>query len=232
MRNKLGITDGAELARVEERISKAKAVSMYESGMLGSYKPGSFETLAAIHRYLFEDVYDFAGKIRSVDISKNGFRFASVLYLEDAIRKVERMPQSSFEEIVEKYVEMNVVHPFREGNGRSMRLWLGDMLEKELGLIVDWSRIDGEDYILAMERSPVRDKEIKSLLANALTERTRDIRIFMKGVDASYAYEGMQSVRTRDVAKGTRQEFADEDGRGDREGLYDPEQDGPVEPLL
>ena len=201
LENKLGISDSAELARVEERLSKQRAVELFDSGALASFKPGAYESLAKIHEYLFADVYDFAGKMRNVDIAKGGFRFASVLYLADAVARIETMPQSTFDEIVEKYVEMNVAHPFREGNGRAMRVWLDAMLKAEIGRAVDWSRVDREDYLLAMERSPVRDVEIKALLKPALTEEVNDRDAFMKGIDASYAYEGYAYYSTSELGR-------------------------------
>ena len=199
LENKLGITDSATLARTEEKLSKEKAVKLVEHGILDKQKAGSFQALAEIHKYLFEDIYDFAGKIRTVNIAKGGFRFAPVMYLESSLENIEKMPQSDFDSIVEKYVEMNIAHPFREGNGRSMRLWLDMMFRKELSVAVDWSRIDKEDYLLAMERSPIRDIEIKHLLKNALTADTNDRELFMKGIDQSYYYEGYNSYSIDDL---------------------------------
>lgn len=196
LENKLGITDSQELARAEERISKQKALALFESGALDQMAPGTFAALAQIHRALFEDIYDFAGDLRTVNIAKGHFRFASALYLEAAVAEIERMPQNDFDEIVAKYVEMNVAHPFREGNGRSMRIWLDQMLKAALGKVVDWSLVDKEDYLLAMERSPVRDTEIKMLLGAALTDRVADRVLFMKGIDRSYEYEGYSAYRT------------------------------------
>lgn len=190
LENKLGIKNSAQLAEAEERISKKKAAEMFESGFLDSLDAGTFRSLAEIHRFLFSEIYDFAGELRTVNISKGGFRFASVLYLEAALKNIEEMPQSTFEEIAEKYVEMNVAHPFREGNGRSTRIWLDLMLKKELNMVVDWNIIDKDDYFLAMERSPVKDTEIKVLLKNALTDKVNDREIYMKGIDRSYYYEG------------------------------------------
>lgn len=201
LENKLGISDGVELARVEERLSKQRAVELFDSGALASLEPGTYESLAKIHEHLFSDVYDFAGKMRSVDIARGGFRFAPVLYLADAVVRIEAMPQSTFDEIVEKYVEMNVAHPFREGNGRAMRVWLDSMLKAGIGKAVDWSRVDREDYLLAMERSPVRDVEIKALLKPALTDAVSDRDAFMKGIDASYAYEGYASYSTSELGR-------------------------------
>ena len=199
LENKLGITDSATLARTEEKLSKEKAVKLVEHGILDKQKAGSFQALAEIHKYLFEDIYDFAGKIRTVNIAKGGFRFAPVMYLESSLENIEKMPQSDFDAIVEKYVEMNIAHPFREGNGRSMRIWLDMMFRKELSMAVDWSRIDKEDYLLAMERSPIRDIEIKHLLKNALTADTNDRELFMKGIDQSYYYEGYNSYSIDDL---------------------------------
>lgn len=190
LENKLGIKSSAQLAEAEERISKKKAAEMFESGFLDSLEAGTFRSLAEIHRCLFSEIYDFAGELRTVNISKGGFRFAPVLYLEAALKNIENMSQSTFDEIIEKYVEMNVAHPFREGNGRSARIWLDLMLKKELDMVVDWSTINKDDYFLAMERSPVKNTEIKSLLKNALTDRTADSEIYMKGIDRSYYYEG------------------------------------------
>ena len=199
LKNKLGITDSLKLAREEERISKARALELFEKRLPDSFENGTFHGLAQIHEYLFSDIYDFAGKIRTVNLAKGGFRFAPVLYLRDALEKISRMPQNTFDEIIEKYVEMNVAHPFREGNGRSTRIWLDAILKKELGKVIDWSRVDKEDYLLAMERSPVRDTEIKTLLKAALTDRIHDREVYMKGIDASYRYEGYDVYRTADV---------------------------------
>ena len=199
LENKLGITDSAALAREEERISKKKAVELYDSGILDSLKPGSFAALATIHRFLFEDIYAFAGEVRQVNLAKGNFRFAPVMYLEAALANIEKMPQATFDQIVEKYVEMNVAHPFREGNGRSTRIWLDLIFKKELGMVVDWSLVDKEDYLLAMERSPIRDVEIKVLLKAALTDRTNDREVYMKGIDHSYYYEGYTTFKTEDL---------------------------------
>lgn len=195
--NKLGVTDGAELAREEERISKSKTMQLFESGDLDTMEAGTYETLARIHRYLFEDIYEFAGEMRKVNIAKGNF--VPLLYLESALKKVENMPQSTFDEIVEKYVEMNVVHPFREGNGRSTRIWLHLILKRELQVVVDWSKVDKQDYLLAMERSPIKDVEIKSLLKVALTDKIEDREIFMKGIDASYFYEGYHFYKIEEL---------------------------------
>lgn len=199
LENKLGITDSTELARTEEKISKQKAVEMFETGYLDSLKAGKYESLAKIHSYLFGDIYDFAGKIRTVNISKGSFRFAPVIYLESALENIDKMPQSTFDEIIEKYVEMNVAHPFREGNGRSTRIWLDLMLKKEIGYVVDWSKVDKEDYLLAMERSPIKDIEIKFLLKKALTDNVNDREVYMKGIDHSYYYEGYFVFKIEDL---------------------------------
>lgn len=199
LENKLGIRESAELAREEERISKRRAAELYESGLLDSLEAGTFASLAAIHKFLFSEIYDFAGTVRSVNLAKGSFRFAPVMYLHAALESVSKMPQSTFEEIVEKYVEMNIAHPFREGNGRSTRIWLDAILKKELGLVVDWSRVDKEDYLLAMERSPIKDIELKYLLRAALTDRVNDREIFMKGIDASYHYEGYHVYKTSEL---------------------------------
>lgn len=201
LENKLGITESPELARIEEKLSKQRALELFETGTLDRLEAGTFAALASIHRALFSDIYDFAGEKRTVNIAKGNFRFASVMYLDAALENIERMPQSTFDEIVEKYVEMNVVHPFREGNGRSMRLWLDGMLKKALGQVVDWSRVDKEDYLQAMERSPVKDLEIKVLLKAALTDQVNDRAVYMKGIDASYHYEGYHTFRTEDLAQ-------------------------------
>ncbi len=199
LENKLNITDSAELARMEEKISKKKAKQLFESGYLHTLKAGTLDSLLQIHRYLFEDIYDFAGKVRTVNLSKGNFRFAPVMYLQAALKNIEAMPQATFEQIIEKYVEMNIAHPFREGNGRSTRIWLDLILSVELNLVIDWSRIDKEDYLLAMERSPVKDIEIKYLLKNALTDRINDREIYMKGIDHSYYYEGYVAYRTEEL---------------------------------
>lgn len=199
LENKLGITDSSELAREEERISKKKAMEMFETGFLDRLFPGTFKSLSEIHKYLFGEIYDFAGMIRTVNISKGNFRFAPVMYLKEAIKNIEKMPQSTFDEIIEKYVEMNVAHPFREGNGRSTRIWLDLILKKELGYVIDWSQVDKEDYLLAMERSPIKDIEIKYLLKNALTDRINDREMYMKGIDHSYYYEGYMVYKITEV---------------------------------
>ncbi len=199
LENKLGIKSSAELAREEERISKKKAVELFENGMLEKLEAGKFQTLCEIHKYLFDDIYDFAGKIRTVNISKGNFRFAPLMYLEAAIENVDKMPQNTFDEIVEKYVEMNIVHPFREGNGRSMRIWLDMMLKKQIGQVVDWSKIEKEDYLMAMERSPIKDIEIKYVLKAALTDQINDREVYMKGIDHSYYYEGYVTYKTEEL---------------------------------
>lgn len=199
LENKLGITSSAELATQEERLSKKRALELFESGMLNKLEPGTFKTLQVIHKQLFMDIYDFAGTVRSVNIAKGGFRFVPAMYLLDALKQIERMPQSTFDEIIEKYVEMNVAHPFREGNGRSTRIWLDLILKKELQLVIDWSKVNKEDYLSAMERSPIKDLEIKFLLKNALTEHIDDREVYMKGIDASYMYEGYEEFKTKDL---------------------------------
>lgn len=199
LENKLGITDSAELARVEEKLTKKKAAELFESGYLDSLNSGTYESLAKIHKYLFEDIYVFAGKIRDVNIAKGNFRFASVMYLKAALENVEKMPQSTFDEIIEKYVEMNIAHPFREGNGRITRIWLDLMLKKEIGLVIDWSKVDKDDYLLAMERSPIKDIEIKYILKQALTDKINDREIYMKGIDHSYYYEGYAVYKTEEL---------------------------------
>ena len=195
LENKLGISNSADLAREEERISKKKAIELFESGMLDSLEAGKFSSLKAIHKYLFEDIYDFAGKVRTVNISKGNFRFAPVMYLQAALNNIDKMPQSTFDEIVEKYVEMNIAHPFREGNGRSTRIWLDLIFKKELKKVVDWSKVDKDDYLLAMERSPIKDTEIKHILKSALTDDINSREVYMKGIDHSYYYEGYTTFK-------------------------------------
>lgn len=197
--NKLNITDSTELARMEEKISKKKAAELFENGYLDHYEAGTFQMLSAIHRYLFGEIYEFAGEVRTVNIAKGNFRFAPVMYLKAAIENIEKMPQSTFEEIVEKYVEMNIAHPFREGNGRSTRIWLDLILKKELNLVIDWSAVDKEDYLLAMERSPVKDIEIKYILKQALTDKIANRELYMKGIDHSYYYEGYFIYKAEDL---------------------------------
>ena len=190
LENKLGITDSSELARIEEEISKKKAIEIFEKNNILEEEIGKFASLSKIHEILFSEIYNFAGKLREVNIAKGNFRFAPLMYLENSIKYIDKMPQSTYDEIIEKYVEMNIAHPFREGNGRSMRIWLDLILKKELGKVIDWSKIDKEDYLLAMERSPIRDIEIKFVLKNALTDKINDRDIYMKGIDASYYFEG------------------------------------------
>ena len=199
LENKLGISDSRDLAHEEERLTKKRALELYDNDLLSSFEVGTFAGLKSIHGYLFQDVYDFAGKMRNVNIAKGNFRFASVLYLESALSSIDNMPQDTFDHIVEKYVEMNVAHPFREGNGRSTRIWLDAILKKELGMVIDWSKVDKEDYLFAMERSPVRNREIKELLENALTDRINDRQVYMKGIDASYHYEGYSTYKMEDI---------------------------------
>ena len=199
LENKLGLTSSVDLAREEERISKKKAVELFEKGILDKLTPGKFSTLQEIHRYLFEDVYEFAGKIRIVNLAKGNFRFAPLMYLQAALENIDKMPQSDFDEIVEKYVEMNIAHPFREGNGRSTRIWLDHILKAELRKVVDWSKVDKEDYLLAMERSPIRDIEIKHVLREALTDEINSREVYMKGIDHSYYYEGYTIFKTEDL---------------------------------
>lgn len=199
LENKLGLTSSAELARMEEQLSKKKAVLLFEKGILDSLPAGKFSTLQAIHRYLFEDIYDFAGEIRKVNIAKGNFRFAPLMYLDAALKNIDKMPQSDFDEIIEKYVEMNIAHPFREGNGRIARIWLDHMLKQEIGRVIDWSKVDKEDYLLAMERSPIKDIEIKYLLKNALTDEVDSREVYMKGIDHSYYYEGYTTFKTEEL---------------------------------
>ena len=197
--NKLGITSSAELAREEERISKKKAVELFESGTLDKLEPGKFTALQAIHKALFEDIYDFAGQLRTVNLAKGNFRFAPLIYLEAALANIDKMPQSTYDEIIEKYVEMNVAHPFREGNGRSTRIWLDLMLKSGIGQVVDWSKVDKEDYLLAMERSPIKDIEIKHILKAALTDEINSREVYMKGIDHSYYYEGYTTFKAEEL---------------------------------
>ena len=201
LENKLGITNSAELAREEERISKKKAVELFESGALDKLVPGRFASLQAIHKALFEDIYDFAGELRTLNLAKGNFRFAPLMYLEAALGNIDKRHQSTYDEIIEKYVEMNIAHPFREGNGRSTRLWLDQMLKAGIGQVVDWSKVDKEDYLLAMERSPIKDVEIKVLLKAALTDDVNSREVFMKGIDHSYYYEGYTTFKTEDLSK-------------------------------
>ena len=198
LENRLNITDSADLAR-EERISKKKAAQLFDNKLLDSFPAGKFDTLQAIHKYMFEDVFDFAGEIRTVNLAKGNFRFAPLIYLQAALDNIDKMPQSTFNEIIEKYVEMNIVHPFREGNGRSTRIWLDHILKDEIGKVVDWSKVDKEDYLLAMERSPIKDVEIKVLLKGALTDEINSREVYMKGIDHSYYYEGYTTFKTEEL---------------------------------
>jgi cell filamentation protein len=202
LQNKLGIMNSVELARAEEKISKTKAIALFETGVLNRLTPGTFATLAKIHAYLFDEIYNFAGKVRDVNIAKENFRFAPVMYLDAALKHIDGMSQSTFDEIIEKYVEMNIAHLFREGNGRSTRIWLDLILKKELKQVVDWSQVDKEDYLLAMERSPIKDIEIKHLLKEALTSKVNDRDVYMKGIDASYYYEGYIVYKTEKLREG------------------------------
>lgn len=199
LENKLGLTNDAELAREEERISKKKAILLFENGMLDSLPAGKFETLKEIHKYLFDDIYKFAGKVRTVNMAKGNFRFAPVMYLEAALKNIDNMPQSTFDEIIEKYVEMNIAHPFREGNGRSSRIWLDHILKTEICKVVDWSKVDKSDYLLAMERSPIKDVELKVLLKASLTDEVNSREVYMKGIDHSYFYEGYTMFRAEEL---------------------------------
>ena len=199
LENKLGLTDSAELAREEERISKKKAVNLFDFVILKLLSDGTYKTLAAIHKYLFEDIYDFAGELRTVNLAKGNFRFAPLMYLQSALENIDKMPQSNFDEIVEKYVEMNIAHPFREGNGRSTRIWLDHILKTEIGKVIDWSKVDKEDYLLAMERSPIKDVEIKVLLKGALTDEINSREVYMKGIDHSYCYEGYTTFKAEEL---------------------------------
>ena len=196
LENKLGLTSSADLAREEERISKKKALELFESGLLDQLEAGKFSALKAIHKYLFDEIYDFAGELRTVNISKSNFRFAPLMHLQAALENINKMPQSAFDEIIEKYVEMNITHPFREGNGRSTRIWLDHILKAEIGKVVDWSKVDKEDYLLAMERSPIKDVEIRVLLKAALTDEVDSREVYVDGIDQSYYYEGFTAFRT------------------------------------
>ena len=199
LKNKFNITDSLELSLIEEKISKKKAIELFESGKLDRLQAGTFESLKEIHKYLFEDIYEFAGNLRTVNLAKGNFRFAPVMYLEASLFNIDKMPQSTYDEIIEKYVEMNIAHPFREGNGRSTRIWLDCILKKELSKVVDWSKVDKEDYLLAMERSPIRDIEIKAILQKALTDEINNREIYMKGIDHSYCYEGYVTYKTKNL---------------------------------
>ncbi len=197
--NKLGITDSAQLAVAEEKISKTKALQLFENNILDTFEVGTFSGLCAIHKYLFDEIYDFAGQCRTVNIAKGNFRFAPVIYLKSALDSIDKMPQDTFDEIIEKYIEMNIAHPFREGNGRSGRIWLDCMLKRSLGVVIDWSLVDKQDYLLAMERSPIKDLEIKFLLKSALTDKINDRTVYIKGIDASYNYEGYSTYKAEDL---------------------------------
>ncbi len=199
LNNKLGITSDIELAKEEERITKLKALSLFDSGKINEFEVGTTRGLCMIHKYLFEDVYDFAGSIRSENIAKGSFRFASAIYLHDILKKIDTMPQDTFEDIIKKYIEMNIAHPFREGNGRSTRIWLDMILKKQIGKVIDWGRVDKEEYLLAMERSPIKDTEIMLLLERALIDNTNNRLVYMKGLDASYNYEGYNAYKTEDL---------------------------------
>lgn len=199
LENKLGITNSSDLAREEERISKKKAIEIFENNILNKLEVGKYSALKKIHKYLFDEIYNFAGEIRTVNISKGNFRFAPLIYLNEALKNIDKMPHSTFDEIIEKYVEMNIAHPFREGNGRSMRIWLDLILKSQLGMVVDWSKINKEDYLMAMERSPIKDIEIKYLLKNALTNEINSREVYIKGIDHSYYYEGYNSFKSKDL---------------------------------
>ena len=201
LENKLGLTSSADLAREEERISKKKTLALFENGALDTLPAGKFSTLQAIHKYLFEDIYDFAGKLRTVNLAKGNFRFAPLIYLEAALANIDRMPQFTFDEIIEKYVEMNIAHPFREGNGRSTRIWLNHILKTKIGRVVDWSKVDKEDYLLAMERSPIKDVDIKVLLKAALSDEINSREVYLSGIDQSYYYEGYTTFKAEDLSK-------------------------------
>jgi len=199
LENKLGITDSSVLAREEEKISKKKALELFETGYLDTLTAGTFESLSLIHKYLFDEIYEFAGKMREVNIAKGNFRFAPLMYLQAALDNIDKMPQKDFDAIIEKYVEMNIAHPFREGNGRATRIWLDLILKKELGKVVDWSLVDKEDYLLAMERSPIKDIEIKHILKNALTDQINSLEMYLSGIDISYYYEGYNAFKTKNL---------------------------------
>ena len=203
LKNKLGIEDPIELAKVEEKMTKIKAIELFETGKLNTFEVGTFKGLAQIHKYLFEEIYEFAGKIRTENISKSNFIFASSMYLEEALKQIDKMPQSNFDEIIDKYIEMNIAHPFREGNGRSTRIWLDMILKKEMGQVIDWSKVNKEDYLLAMERSPIKNTEIKFLLKEALTDKINDREVYMKGIDASYNYEGYSTYKVENLKNET-----------------------------
>lgn len=199
--NKLGITNEIELAKEEERITKLKALELFDTNKINEFEVGTYKGLSSIHKYLFSDIYDFSGKVRNVNIAKGNFRFAPVMYLEEVLKKIDEMPQDNFDDIIKKYVEMNVAHPFREGNGRSTRIWLDMILKKEIGKVIDWSKVNKEEYLLAMERSPIKDTEIKILLENALTDKVNDREVYMKGIDVSYQYEGYNTYTMDELDK-------------------------------
>lgn len=201
LENKLGITNEVELAKEEERITKIKALELFDTNKINEFEVGTFKGLSDIHKYLFSDVYDFAGAMRDVNIAKGNFRFAPAMYLEEALNKIDNMPQDNFDNIIKKYIEMNVAHPFREGNGRSTRIWLDMILKKELNKVVDWSKVNKEEYLLAMERSPIKDLEINTLLKNALTDKVNDRDVYMKGIDTSYTYEGYNTYTMNELDK-------------------------------
>ena len=199
--NKLGITNEVELSKEEERITKLKALKLFDTDLISTFEIGTFKGLSSIHEYLFNEIYSFAGKIRKENIAKGNFRFASSLYLEDILKKIDKMPENNYDEIIKKYVEMNVAHPFREGNGRSTRIWLDMILKSRLNKVIDWSRVEKEDYLLAMERSPIKDTEINLLLKSALTDKVNDRTVYMKGLDASYKYEGYNTYKMEELDK-------------------------------
>ena len=199
--NKLGITNEVELAKEEERITKLKALELFDTNKINDFEVGTYKGLSSIHEYLFSNIYEFAGKMRNVNIAKGNFRFAPIMYLEDVLKKIDEMPQDTFDNIIKKYVEMNVAHPFREGNGRSTRIWLDIILKKEIGKVIDWSKVNKEEYLLAMERSPIKDTEIKILLQNALTDKINDREVYMKGIDVSYQYEGYNTYTMEELDK-------------------------------
>lgn len=199
--NKLGITNEVELSKEEERITKLKALKLFDTDLISTFEIGTFKGLSSIHEYLFNEIYSFAGKIRKENIAKGNFRFASSLYLEDILKKIDKMPENNYDEIIKKYVEMNVAHPFREGNGRSTRIWLDMILKSRLNKVIDWSKVEKEDYLLAMERSPIKDTEINLLLKNALTDKVNDRTVYMKGLDASYKYEGYNTYKMEELDK-------------------------------
>ena len=199
--NKLGITNEIELAKEEERITKLKALELFDTNKINEFEVGTYKGLSSIHNYLFSDIYDFSGKVRNVNMAKGNFRFAPVMYLEEVLKKIDEMPQNNFDDIIKKYVEMNVAHPFREGNGRSTRIWLDMILKKEMGKVIDWSKVNKEEYLLAMERSPIKDTEIKILLENALTDKVDDREVYMKGIDVSYQYEGYNTYTMDELDK-------------------------------